>query len=95
MSNIVFSVLCLCPELKHLLQELLVEQQALEGVKNKRTQRLQQLHKVKEQLDKREEELDKRKEEVDIMRDRGDEKRELNESHRKTELQVVELFKVT
>ncbi|XP_056274700.1 centriolin-like isoform X2 [Pseudoliparis swirei] len=77
-------------ELKHLLQELLVEQQALEGVKNKRTQRLQQLHKVKEQLDKREEELDKRKEEVDIMRDRGDEKRELNESHRKTELQEVE-----
>ncbi|XP_068559089.1 centriolin isoform X2 [Cebidichthys violaceus] len=56
-------------ELKLVLQELLVEQQALEEVKMKRTHSLQRLHKKKEQLDRM-------RDEVDRMRDQGDKKRE-------------------
>ncbi|KAF0022522.1 hypothetical protein F2P81_025148 [Scophthalmus maximus] len=64
------------PELKRLLQELLVEQQALQQVKNKRTQSLQRLHKKRDELDGKQEELDRKQEELDRKQEELDRKQE-------------------
>ncbi|XP_076588065.1 uncharacterized protein cntrl isoform X2 [Chaetodon auriga] len=84
-------------ELKQVLQELLVEQQALEEVKTKRSQSLQQFHKKQSQLDriqdevdgtrdeveKRNAELEKKQEEVDKRRDELDRMQEEADRKRK------------
>ncbi|XP_026177590.1 centriolin isoform X2 [Mastacembelus armatus] len=56
-------------ELKLVLQELLVEQQALEEVKTKRTQTLKHLHKKKDELARTLDELDQKQDEVDRLQD--------------------------
>ncbi|XP_070820717.1 centriolin [Chaetodon trifascialis] len=63
-------------ELRQVLQELLVEQHALEEVKTKRSQSLQQLHKKQSQLDRIRDEVDGTRDEVDRMRDELDKTRE-------------------
>lgn len=60
---------CVCPELKQVLQELLVEQQALEKVKIKRSQNVQRLHKKQDELQRTRDELDSVRDELDGTRD--------------------------
>ncbi|XP_078106551.1 centriolin [Sander vitreus] len=63
-------------ELQQVLQELLVEQQALEEVKTKRTLRLQRLHKKQDQLDRIQVEVDRAKDELDRIQVEADKKRD-------------------
>ncbi|XP_024908977.1 centriolin isoform X2 [Cynoglossus semilaevis] len=69
-------------ELKLILQELLAEQQALEDMKTKRTQGVQQLLAQKGELDRTQSELDKTREELETVTDRLDRKQTKVESRR-------------
>lgn len=60
--------LCLCPELKQVLQELLVERQKLQDTKNKCTQTLQRLQRKQDELDRKQDEVQKKKDELAALR---------------------------
>ncbi|XP_034727864.1 centriolin [Etheostoma cragini] len=63
-------------ELKQVLQQLLVEQQALEELKTKHTQSLQRLHKKQGQLKRIQVEVDRTKDELERIQVEADKKRD-------------------
>ncbi|XP_067377633.1 centriolin isoform X2 [Channa argus] len=96
-------------ELKQVLRELLVEQQALEDIKPKFTQTLQRLHKKKgelhrmkdeldrmmDELESNQDKLDRKQEEVDGIQDEVDKKKdELDKKQREVDRKMEELEKM-